>query len=476
MKNDRHPIGFLRLLLCLLALAPFQVGAVSWNASTDYLWNVGTGKIDVFPGQGSGNVWSAGEMKASSAGPQLSKQKALPFNPSPTANFKTTFTPKNIAKAILSPQSAIINLALYAGINALLDDACTRLAGGSMSLAPGGQWEECKYRDEIQTEWSTQTSPVFKGTTPDAAAAGWWASATTTNAKTCSGSGPSLYCQWVEFVPKGCAVQYNQMTCKAERHAKVSHATQGDGDTVSNVSIGMSSASVTQKVKDGWQPSDETKVAAALEPKLTTMSQADFSNGYHGTSGQAGRVVDEIIRSGNGIDIDAVTATGPATSPSTTTTTTTINNAGDTVNKNTTTTNNYTYDNRVGPTTVTVTNTSSVVTTTTNSKTGETTTETTQKPEDSDPCAKTPDSVACAKLGTPEAQTLDKKDKAVVVTPEVFTSMVGCIPPLSFSAFGKTYFISWQPLCDIMIYIKAIITAICAMVAFYVLADSFRVT
>jgi len=197
------------------------------------------------------------------------------------------------------------------------------------------------------------------------------------------------------------------MRCTAVRHAKWTHATQGSGDAVSNSSIGLSSASVTQKVKDGWQPSDPVKVAALLEPKLTTMSQADFSNGYHGISGQTGQVVDDIIQSGNGIEPD-ITVTGPASQPSSSSQTT------DTVNNTTTTTtinNTYNYA-KESPIKSVVTNTQNTTVVTVNNTTGAVTNNatTTQTGKDIEVCG-LPGKPACKmdETGTPAAKDNEKK-------------------------------------------------------------------
>ena len=62
IKNDKFNRVSSCLVLLFAALAPFPVAAVEWNKATDFVWNIGTGKIDVFPGQGSGNIWAAGEL------------------------------------------------------------------------------------------------------------------------------------------------------------------------------------------------------------------------------------------------------------------------------------------------------------------------------------------------------------------------------------------------------------------------------
>lgn len=93
-----------------------------------------------------------------------------------------------------------------------------------------------------------------------------------------------------------------------------------------------------------------------------------------------------------------------------------------------------------------------------------------------DPCDAHPTRMGCSEFGNPEAPVLVKDTHDVTVTAVPFTSMAGCVPPLHFSVLSHQYMVSYQPLCDLMLYIKFIVLASCSFIAVYVLADSFRVT
>lgn len=97
------------------------------------------------------------------------------------------------------------------------------------------------------------------------------------------------------------------------------------------------------------------------------------------------------------------------------------------------------------------------------------------KEEQPDLCKLHPEIVACQELGTGSADPLRKETNQVSVIPESFAEVASCPAPLNFAVMGKSYSISYQPLCNLMIYLKFIILAISAFIAAYVLADSFKV-
>lgn len=197
------------------------------------------------------------------------------------------------------------------------------------------------------------------------------------------------------------------------------------------------------------------------------------------TIDQSGRYSDKALKD---LAITNVIASGPATVAGVTSTSTT---PATSTSPATSTQTKTDYNCVFVMADVTCTDKKTETTTVTDSATGAqtVTTKTTNteaaKPSEPtpDPCDIHPERVGCAALGTPTDQQLTKKpDYTVTVTAQDFATMAGCIPPLTFAVLGRTYMIAWTPLCDIMIYIKAIITALCALIAFYVLADSFRVS
>lgn len=99
-------------------------------------------------------------------------------------------------------------------------------------------------------------------------------------------------------------------------------------------------------------------------------------------------------------------------------------------------------------------------------------------PPPEDPCLKNPDRAGCVNLGTPPpAEKLPEKKTPVVVTPIPFAGGGGSCPaPLTLNVFGAAHEISYQPICDQLSILRALMLAIAGLMAAYILADSFKVT
>lgn len=212
-------------------------------------------------------------------------------------------------------------------------------------------------------------------------------------------------------------------------------------------------------------------------------------SGWPSTSA-LGRVIVDAVKSGDSIQVNAPTVTGPAAveHPSTTSTKqnpnpTTGATSGPGTTTTTTTKTPTTNINYSGDTfTTNITNVSTSVTSTVNndnSVTITTKTDTETKPDDvkpEDPCLKNPESIACAKFGDPpEPEKIVDTEHEVAVTPVTFASGGSCPSPLGFTVIGKNYAISYQPLCDQLYILKALFLMMASVVAAYILADSFRV-
>lgn len=163
-----------------------------------------------------------------------------------------------------------------------------------------------------------------------------------------------------------------------------------------------------------------------------------------------------------------------------TTTTTVVSQNGATAQSTTTNVTNITNTTNTSTATVTNTTTRTVTDTTTNQPLAAPTTDTTTAPATEAPpdlCQLHPEILACATLGAPPAaEVLDKKTEAVTVTAIAFAGGGGCPAPLGFTAYGHSYAISYQPLCEKLIVLKFIFMSLAAVMAAYILADSFRVS
>jgi len=167
---------------------------------------------------------------------------------------------------------------------------------------------------------------------------------------------------------------------------------------------------------------------------------------------------------------DSVTVTGPSSStgPSTT-----VSNADGSKSVSTPSYQHSYSGQNVGTTSNVTTNnynTSNVITSTTN----------VASTPASDPgknaCETNPTSAGCAELGeAPTSDKLSNTDKAVTVVAASFASGGACPSALGFNVAGRSYSISYQPLCDRLYMLKALFLSIAAVLAAFVLADSFKV-
>lgn len=184
------------------------------------------------------------------------------------------------------------------------------------------------------------------------------------------------------------------------------------------------------------------------------------------------RALADAIKSGEQVEVEPKTITGPATSPGTSTVT---KDAVANTTTTSTTTNKYDYAGN----TVTTTQVTNNITTnnSTGAVTNNTTTTTTPKAEapTKTQCETNPTSVGCADFGTPTSDNLDKKSHAVQVFATTFTSSSGCPAPLTFNVRSLSYSIPYQPLCDRLATLRALFLVMAGFLAAWILSDSFKV-
>lgn len=155
---------------------------------------------------------------------------------------------------------------------------------------------------------------------------------------------------------------------------------------------------------------------------------------------------------------------GPSSVSGPTVTNVTVNDAG-TKTENRTTNFNLTYNN--GNVTVTQT-TTTTVTNPDNSQS--TSTETTSAgsgggseapPEKSDLCLEHPEISACQELGPddPPEPELPHEDRNFSFSPEM-SAAGSCPAPVPLSILGRSYDLSWQPLCDLASGVRPVVLAL----------------
>jgi len=209
------------------------------------------------------------------------------------------------------------------------------------------------------------------------------------------------------------------------------------------------------------------------KPKTLQEFQDEIAtkSGWPATSNIAKAVAQALPLTGDQVMPDAVTATGPATSTGTTETVT--NPDGSKVTK--TTNYSHTYTGPVVNTTTNTTqntyNTSNVITSTT------TTNSTPAAPADkTTECEKYPTMIGCSNYGDkPDLDKMSKSDIPFQVITEVFSSSSGCPSDLSFNVIGRSYAISYLPLCDRLALLRTLFICMAGVMAAYILADSFKI-
>jgi hypothetical protein len=165
------------------------------------------------------------------------------------------------------------------------------------------------------------------------------------------------------------------------------------------------------------------------------------------TGEQLKDIAQDVIERGGEIEGSEREVSGPASSPGTPSVTTAPKPGGGTITTTKTATTHYTYNNNtVNYTIVTVT--------TVNDGTTETTTTEGTVPEESDQCKTAPNSLGCAKMGTPGDEAPAWQVRDVVFAPEDLGFSGSCPAPESWDVFGITLTWGYEPICEIAPFIR----------------------
>lgn len=253
---------------------------------------------------------------------------------------KTPLNSRSIAKAL---RGGLVPYAAGLAFQELMEQACVRLAGGSMQMAPNGLWQECHMSEPAQPstgqEYRSMTQfggPAWSGwhSTREAAcleafdisyqykAAGWTI--------TYIGSGGSEGCRWAA------SNQYNSLVFSASTEIRNASCPAGqyrwpDGSCRWTAPVedvewrDIPAQDAEDKIKDEIEkPGNGPKVAEALRDYWDKGGEVEPSGEPQVTGSPQSSPNSQTTTS---------TTTDPATGTSTTITTTT------------TTVNNYTYNN-----------------------------------------------------------------------------------------------------------------------------------
>ena len=343
---------------------------------------------------------------------------------------------------------ALAALLLSGTADFLINESCVKLKGGVVNPNPDAPlWERCERVQENQYTWCPTGEGVNSpncDTAPEGALSKSFASAYPADCSKVSG--------WTKRTVNGGATFPNS---PGEANVPVLVQTMF-GCSAQSTTQGASSASrhTVSKMVDGpYSDATDAQAQAKLDVKALTMSQANFAYGP-----QASSLVKSIVEAGAKVEVDtelqAKTTTPTVQGPTTTTT----NSNG------TTSTTSTSYSTACTGSSCNVTTNTQV--TVTNTTTGDVISQSGTVAEPTpDDCKSNPESVGCAKLGTPGTDAPVWKEKTVVFEPEDLGGLSGCPAPedwvLPMSGFHLAW--SYQPACDVAPIIRAGILLLTAL-------------
>lgn len=238
-------------------------------------------------------------------------------------------------------------------------------------------------------------------------------------------------------------------------------------------------------------PTDTAFTDAELEQTLQQKMDADFNfnrrlvDSLHKDIAQRGLTPNaDPINANTPVTVNAPPVTSSERTVSTTQSQRPDGSTDTTTVKETTTVTPTTTGTTQGTVKTTYPSTTTTTTTVTNNVTNNTTTSTTvvnnapvepSKPIDpTDPCDGNPNRAGCALLGDPPAaQAIPKLDIPVTFTPVVFASAAGCPAPVTYELYGARS-LSYEPLCDVAVVIRAVFLACGAFTCAFIFMDGFK--
>lgn len=448
--------------LCCAGLGLVSLSAHAFDPYPDFTFSPGGGGMTGVPSRGSAAAWTAGTKTPTSTGMMFSSAaKNLPFEPPTTGSFKMLFTPKNLGKAMTTGAAVAIPLVAGDVLSTLLGAACVRVLGGAMQLAPGGQWEECHFVNQTVLMYIASGDDRTKSLSEQQSCALYasyhYGSGYTGTARK---NDPSAgYLDW-------CDVRQTST-----------------GFVVTGVGIGKQFQ--TNRVQDGWQPSTADNAEQKIDDALAAWAASDFSKGDYSSLYNLQKVLEQLYKAGQPVEGTVVQPQieTPVTSPKTQT----VTQTSDGTQTQTETQTKYDYSciviqngqavqcSQTSTTTSTTTATDPAHPASSPASSTSTTTTAVDPSKQQDPCAVNKNRLGCAEFGTPsDGDPLQKDTKNITFTPATFQGG-SCPGPISFTAFGRGYSISYDVLCAKLATIKVLVLVLCGAAAAYIFADGFRV-
>jgi hypothetical protein len=461
-------------------LAVVSLNASAFDPYPDFTFTPSGGGMAGAFSRGSASAWTAGTKTPTSTGMMFSSaSKTLPFDPPTTGAFKALFTPKSMARAMTAGAAVAIPLLAAPALSYLLAQACVRAFGGSLTLEPGGQWEECHYTSHQGTTYKPNDAlGNAMGSTwfPDyTSAAQYGVSTLGTGTCTVNGtSGPTSYAlntsltnstQWVAAE-----------TCSVNGNVNQTRVTRG-----------YHTQTGTIKEFDGYAPVDAVQAQADIEAALNDQAAKDVAAGVEDPVHSLQAVLNDLYAAGQPVDgtLQAPDVQTPVMKAGPTTTT--QNSDGTSSTATTTQKSDYSciviqngqalQCSQVTTTTTTTTATDPAHPASSPASSTTMTTTATDPAKQQDECAANPKRIGCSEYGTPTVDpgdALKKETKTITFTPVSFQGGA-CPSPVTFYVFGKGYEFSYDLLCSKLQLISVILLVLAGAMAAYIFADGFRV-
>jgi hypothetical protein len=451
--------AFVRRWLVGAALAFSVLSASAFNGDryTDMEWNVtGAGSATATPRTPGGTP----SYSAHPGGPVMKGTKKLPWpgkaEATNMAKWKMQATPRAMAKAVVNPIGMLAGFGITAVLGTLLDEACIRIAGGAMVAKEGAAWEECKMvTGMVRYYYTPAYDPATKATSREGSCL-----------KKAATLNPSYVSVVVQLGP-------DSYMCKIYTDS---------GGYVNG--WGIDYYDLPGSYQNGWQPVSpqiaEDKLTTAIEQKsaedvglgktddaLTARALKDLTEAW---KVELGTIVLEGPENYVGLPSTELNVLQSIPTGGTQSVTTTV--ATTTADKYT-----YTYDGdkvtakKETTTTTTLTVGTDPAIVKTETKTEDAKDETDTQSE----CEKSPDTLGCAKLDTPEIP-VPKSTKNVDYAPDDLGFGSGSCPsPISGTAAGRTYTISYQPMCDLATNIlRPVLLAMAALMSYFMVVGGVK--
>lgn len=436
-------------LVCVSLAQPAE--ARKLERYEDHYWALEGGNKAVSKpkaGSGPGGRTFAG----TPSGPTVGGGQPLPWTPNKTqvneiAKWKSMATPRAAAKALMNPVGAAMTLVGLSFIPSLLSEACVRVFGGQMEIAPGGQWEQCRF--------VTTDARVYCYNN----AAGYNTVALCGTGGQSSGWSPDWHVIWStyqQYNPPSPGYGYRNARQAGPNSATVIYDiyTTWNDQTVQG---GAQAHGVTKmdvvEVQDGYKPATNQEAEDMLTDEWE-QSCADGNPMCH-------KAFEEMVEQGAQPEVTDLPLTGPSSVTGGSSTKQTVKPDGTTTTVTITNTYNLTYTDQSVVQTTTITN----------NKDGETTTEI-EEEDTRTACEKDPKAPGCnGEFDTPDGE-IPKQTKELTYQAEDLGLGSGTCPAdLNVTVGGRSFTVfSYEPGCDLLRdRVKPIVLLLSSIIAFFIL-------